>query len=184
MKLLVIRHAWAMDKNEFRKRSSNDDLRPLTAGGGRKMKKNARGLRKIAPQLGVLVSSPLLRAIQTTQIVAQVYDQHDFEQIHELRPEEPPETLLKWLRGLRRAGRKVAEQTVTIVGHEPHLSGLIYWLMAGRKKGVTKSAKSTIELRKGGAALLEFYGARLDAGRVRLLWLLTPAQLRALAKSY
>lgn len=66
MNLLVVRHGVAMDKAEF---VGNDDLRPLTLDGIRKMKKNARGLSHLTPRPSLLASSPLVRAQQTAEIL-------------------------------------------------------------------------------------------------------------------
>jgi phosphohistidine phosphatase len=62
--------------------------------------------------------------------------------------------------------------TIAAVGHEPHLSGLVSLLLTGR-------AGAVIELKKGAACLLDL-GEQPAAGKARLLWALTPAQLRRL----
>lgn len=43
MKLLVIRHGIAMDKDEFARTGQSDDLRPLTAEGMSEMNRVAEG---------------------------------------------------------------------------------------------------------------------------------------------
>jgi phosphohistidine phosphatase len=63
--------------------------------------------------------------------------------------------------------------TVAIVGHEPHLSGLVTWLMTGQ-------IDSRLELKKGAACLLRFERAPGE-GEATLRWALTPSQLRDLA---
>ena len=49
MKLLLIRHAIAEEREDFARTGKDDRLRPLTDEGRKKMKQAARGLRKIAP---------------------------------------------------------------------------------------------------------------------------------------
>jgi phosphohistidine phosphatase len=166
MDLLVIRHGVAIDREDW---SGNDDLRPLTDDGITKMRKGAQGLRTIVESVDVLASSALVRARQTAEIVAKVVEHpRDVETVDALRPDQPPDALLPW------AERYADQDTVAIVGHEPHLSALVTWLLTG-KRG------SSLDLKKGGACLLRF-NDELKAGHAQLVWLLTPAQLRALAR--
>ena len=172
MNLLVIRHAIAEDKEAFAASGRSDDLRPLTEAGRSKMRRVAEGLRATCPRVAVLASSPLLRARETADIVAPVFRVARVEIVEALRPERAFEDLAAWLR--RRVGPNGDEDaTVAIVGHEPHLSGLVTWLM-------TSGTESRIELKKGGACLLRF-DRTPSAGEAILRWSLTPSQLRALA---
>jgi phosphohistidine phosphatase len=63
---------------------------------------------------------------------------------------------------------------VALVGHEPHLGKLASWLLA-------RTSTPFLQLKKGGACLLDL-GARPRAGEARMVWLLTPAQLRRLGR--
>jgi phosphohistidine phosphatase len=56
MRLLVVRHAAAEDKDEFARAGRSDDLRPLTADGKRDMREAARGLRNVVPKLDLLAT--------------------------------------------------------------------------------------------------------------------------------
>jgi phosphohistidine phosphatase len=165
MDLLLIRHAIAQDKGEFAGR--DDALRPLTGEGRAKMERIARGLRELVPELGVLASSHLVRAVETAEIVAAAYGGMEYEVIPGLAPEADPEEALAWLRS--RQGHDV----VAAVGHEPSLSRLASWLL-------TAEARSVLALKKGGACRLELDGAPA-AGAATLRWLLEPGQLRRLA---
>ena len=53
---------------------TSDDLRPLTADGKRDMREAARGLRNVVPRLDLLATSPLVRAIETAEILGATYD--------------------------------------------------------------------------------------------------------------
>jgi phosphohistidine phosphatase len=172
MNLLVIRHAIAEDKEAFAATGRSDDQRPLTEAGRSKMRRAAEGLRATCPRLTVLASSPLLRARETADIVAPVFRVARVEIVEALRPERPFEDLTAWLR--RRVAPNGAgdEATVGVVGHEPHLSGLVTWFM-------TSGTDSRIELKKGGACLLRFE-REPAAGEAMLRWALTPSQLRGL----
>jgi phosphohistidine phosphatase len=174
MNLLVIRHAIAEDKEAFAASGRSDDQRPLTQAGRSKMRRAAQGLRTICPRIAVLAASPLVRARETAEIVAPALDIARVEIVDALRPERPFDELVAWLH--RRVGPNDsdADPTVAVVGHEPHLSGLVTWLM-------TSATDSRIELKKGGACLLRFERAPA-AGGALLRWSLTPSQLRGLAQ--
>jgi phosphohistidine phosphatase len=161
--LLLIRHADAGDAAQFASSGRSDDERPLSEDGRRKMRQGARGLRTIVPAIDVLAASPLVRARQTAEIVAAAYHDLKIETVPALAPEQPPDALAAWL--ARRDG------TVAVVGHEPHLSRTIGWLVAG-------APRSLIELKKGAACLLALDSA--GPGTATLRWALTPGQLRAL----
>ncbi|HET6230430.1 MAG TPA: histidine phosphatase family protein [Longimicrobiaceae bacterium] len=168
MKLLVIRHAFAGDREEFARTGLPDSLRPLTDEGRKKMQGAARGLHRLVPELDVLAASPLTRAVQTAEVVAARYDGMETATVAELAPEEAPDALVPWLR------THAADATVAVVGHEPHLGFLAGWLLTGRNV-------SFLEPKKGGAFLLEFEGESA-AGGAKLRWALTPRQLRDLGR--
>ena len=167
MKVLVVRHATAEDKEEFARTGKSDDLRPLTPAGKREMREVTRGLREIVPGIDILATSPLVRAVQTAEILGDSYERK-LVSIESLRPEARYEDFAIWARG--HGGAK----TVAIVGHEPHLSGLVSWMLAS-------SRRSLLELKKGAACLLEFEGAP-GAGAGTLLWSMAPKHLRAVGR--
>ncbi len=168
MNLVLIRHGVAEDPDAFAKTGEDDALRPLTKDGRRKMERAAAGLRRIVKSIDVLASSPYVRAMQTAQIVADSYDSLEIVTADALVPDEPFETFLDWLRHHRGA------TTVAAVGHEPHLSRLATWLLAGK-------AESHVAFGKGGACLLELSN-HPRAGGATMHWLLTPDLLRHLGE--
>lgn len=162
-----MRHAAAEDREEFARAGGSDDLRPLTADGKRDMREAARGLRNVVPKLDVLAASPLVRAVETAEILGVVYERKHVI-IEALRPDSPYEDVARWAR------EHAKKDFVAIVGHEPHLSGLASWLLAG-------ASTSFVDLKKGAACLLEIEQAP-SAGSAMLLWSLTPRQLRAVGR--
>jgi phosphohistidine phosphatase len=162
MDLLVIRHAIAVEREEF---EGDDDARPLTEEGRRKMAEIAAGLRLLVPRLDLLVSSPLVRARQTAEIVAASYGGHGIEQTSALTPDAPLADFEKW------AGTQ-EKATLAVVGHEPHLGTLVTWLLSGIED-------SRVELKKGAACLVRF-DDRVKRAEGVLVWSLTPWQLRHL----
>ncbi len=165
MQLLVIRHAIAEDREEFAKSGRDDGERPLTDEGARKMRKAARGLRELVPTIATLVASPLVRARETAEIIRKEYRLGDVAIAPELEPEAP---LAKVAAALDRYEGEV----VAIVGHEPQLSRLITYFVAG----VDRSA---VELKKGAACLIEFE-ERVRRGSGTLVWAVAPRTLRDL----
>jgi phosphohistidine phosphatase len=166
MKLLVIRHGPAGDPDAWKAEGRADALRPLTPDGKNDMRQAAAGLATLVRNIDVLVSSPLVRAVQTAEIVA---DEYDCKVVNSdtLEPERDPEEILKWLREQGLTG------TVGLVGHEPHLSSLVGYLLAGKRV-------SFIDLKKGGACLLEVTSPSPVGGTLQ--WLLTRRELGRLGE--
>jgi len=67
MQLLLIRHAIAEDRFEFARTGQSDYYRPLTERGRARMARGATGLRTLVPDIDVLATSPLTRAVQTAE---------------------------------------------------------------------------------------------------------------------
>ena len=168
MKLLIIRHAIAEDRDEFAQSGKPDEQRPLTRAGRRKMKAAAKGLRRAVDAIDHLATSPLVRAAQTAEIVSDTWGIGGAEVIPALAPEARPEALAEW------CAAHTGKDVVAVVGHEPHLSTLATWLLSGQ-------SDSRIDLKKGGACLIDM-GSEVRAGSGTLLWLLTPRLLRRLAR--
>ena len=168
MQLLIIRHAIAEEREDFAETGAPDDDRPLTSFGRRRMRRNADGLRRIAPPIDLLASSPLARAQQTARIVADRFGFEAVETVEALRPDAPIKTFSAWL------ARQDGDSTIAIVGHDPHLSTALTWMLSGVEE-------PRVTLRKGGVAMVMF-AQKPAAGRGTLLWLLTPAQLRSLGE--
>ena len=166
MKLLIVRHADAGDREEFAKTGKPDELRPLSDKGRKQMKGAAEGLRSLVPKVDLVATSPYTRAVQTAKIVADAYGEVEEETTATLEPESAPEDLEAWL------GDHDLVDVVILVGHEPHLGEIVTWLMTGR-------GESHVEFRKGGAALLEFPDL-VKKGHGTLRWLMGPKELAAL----
>jgi phosphohistidine phosphatase len=165
MHIVIIRHGVAASSASAK--SAHDDAsRPLTKEGRQKMRKAAKGLRQLVPSLDLIATSPLTRAAETAEIVSEAYEGARTVQISALSPRKPVPTLLEWLNA------HPPDATVALVGHEPHLSTFVCWLLTGLQE-------SFVELKKGGIALLEAT-TPVAPGRAKLHWLLKPSQLRDL----
>lgn len=175
MRLLVVRHAIAMERDEYQAEAgqagqADDELRPLTPHGVRKMKKNVQGLVRMVEKPRLLVSSPLTRAMQTAEILRAEWRDLEITVAEELKPGTPPAELSRWLKARHESATK--SDIIAIVGHEPHLSSTVGWFLSG-------SPATKLILKKGGACLVEFDAGRIEKGKGRLMWLATPSMLRA-----
>lgn len=171
MKLLIVRHAIALEREEWAKVSKDDRERPISEKGAKRMKKAAKGLKNLfaGEEPDILISSTLLRAKQTAEIVIGEFVLAKIVETETLAPEQDVDTFAKYLRSQTTSTTKIT----ACVGHEPHLNHLIAWLVSKSRNGIG-------EMKKGGACLLEFDG-EVKAGGAKLIWLLTSSQLRDLA---
>ncbi len=163
MHLLLFRHGIAQDISL----KGDDASRELTREGIDKTKLAARGLRKIIDPPAALYTSPLIRAKQTAAILGDVFD---------LAPMVMPSLATGPANVVMRDLRELRQPLVILVGHEPTLSELGAMLCAGA------SASHFIQLKKAGAMLIDTgIHQAANPGTSELLWLATPAMLRAMA---
>jgi phosphohistidine phosphatase len=163
-RLCIVRHALAVDRGT--PGYEDDGLRPLTPEGREKMQWNALGLRELFTPAAIL-SSPLVRARQTADILCGVYPEAELR-FSEALATGDHDALLDDVRGTRR-------EAVAVVGHEPFLSGLLSYTLTA-----DGDAMQTV-LKKGAAALVGFSDDAV-AGAGWLEWLLQPAALRMVAE--
>jgi len=163
MKLYVLRHADAADDND--PRFENDADRPLTIKGVRRTKLLAHALRQWEITFDAILSSPLLRARETAEIVMRgLRLQGKLELSDHLAPSGDVEKLLNRLNTLR-----PVPKNALLVGHEPYLSNLISLLCAG-------GPNLSLTLKKGGLCRMEV--DQLHSARcANLEWLLAPLLL-------
>lgn len=180
MRLLLIRHAIAQDRDAFRERSGLEDgKRPLREKGRARMKEAARGLRRYAGEVRQFATSPYVRAASTARIVVKRAGFPHPVEVAALLPDSHPREFLVWLdqarlegtgSGIGSADNPSSRSIVAAVGHEPHLSRLIAWCVTGREAPLG-------ELKKGGACLLRF-DSEVSSGQAVIEWLLKAGQLR------
>ena len=176
MRLLLIRHAIAQDREAFRQRGGLEDgERPLCDKGRARMKKVAHGLRRYTADVQHFATSPYLRAVSTARIVVKQAAFPQPIEVAALLPDRHPREFLAWLVKIRQnrqmsTGNRATQPIIAAIGHEPHLSRLIAWCVAEREAPLG-------ELKKGGACLLRF-DAELVGGQAVIEWLLKAGQLR------
>src|SRR5712672_3723056 len=84
MELLIVRHAIAFERD--RQRWRDDAARPLSPVGIRQSRKAAAGLKEFSKAPDRLLTSPLVRARQTAQILTDVAGWPHAEEVNELLP--------------------------------------------------------------------------------------------------
>ena len=165
MDVYLVRHAIGATRDSTQ--WPDDSERPLTPEGEARFRKAARGLRRVAPQVDVILASPYVRAWQTAEILEREAGWPAPERASELEATRAAADAVELLR--RRASNSVA-----LVGHEPCLSGLASLLLAGDEHAVA------IELKKGAVVFLTV-NPEVRPGSAFLRWNATPKILRALA---
>ena len=164
MNLYILRHGIAADRSS---KYPDDNLRPLTRKGIDRMRREAKGMSAIGIAPDLIISSTLVRAVQTAEIVQQglsapsAYDYH-------ARARSLRRTRLRSCEEL--AASHATTSSVMVVGHEPHLSSLVSYILTGEVSWL-------ISLKKGALCSIDLS----PSGRGQLLWALAPRQLRALA---
>lgn len=162
MEIYLIRHGIAEEPSPGRP----DDERALTAEGRDKLRRQADGLAAIHVRPDLLLTSPLRRARETAEIVAERLGV-EVRVLAELAAGGAPAGVLGGLRPYR------ALAAIALVGHQPDLGRLASLLLSGSE------SVCPLPLKKGGVACVE---AELASRRPRgeLLWFATPKMLRAL----
>jgi phosphohistidine phosphatase len=168
MDVYLVRHAIADQSDPAR--WPDDAQRPLTAKGIARFRSAARGLRRIAPVVEVVLASPYTRAWETAEILHDEAAWPAPEPCPALEAIRPPSDALAALR----AGKD--RSSTALVGHEPYLSTLASLLTSGEEDVLQ------LELKKGGVALLAFAGDP-SPGEARLRWSVSPKILRSLDPS-
>jgi phosphohistidine phosphatase len=166
MRLYLVRHAIAYEHDP--RRWPDDRDRPLTDAGKQKFRRAAAGLGRLVSGVELVLSSRLKRAWQTAAILEEDAGWPAAAPCEALEPGHfSPPAALAVLQP--RAGTG----TVALVGHEPSLSELVSYLLAGDQTSLS------VEMKKGSVACIEM-GRHLHAGAGTLLWLAPPKLLRAI----
>lgn len=168
MELYFLRHAKAAPRGPAW--GGRDSRRPLMASGRKKMRTITEGMRALDLSFDLILTSPYLRARQTAQIVAEVWNlEKELRTSTHLVPEADPKKLIEELE--HRHGSK---QSILLVGHEPSLGRILSMLACG-------NFRLSVALKK--ASLGKVVVGKFESNpRATLEWLLTPGQLLLLAK--
>ena len=162
--LYLVRHGIAEDASS----TGSDADRCLTDDGVRKMRRAARGLRRLGIVPDAVLTSPLRRAEQTATILAEVLSR-DLT-VERYPPLEPGHAAKEVLDGLSQYARA---RHIVLVGHQPDLGRLASHLLTGAAN------RAPLAFKKGAVAAIEV-ASLPPQGAGELQWFLTPSQLRAI----
>jgi phosphohistidine phosphatase len=157
MDIYLIRHADALPTGSANVKK--DEERPLSEEGWKQAACLGRALKARGAVPELIVSSPLVRSLQTATELRTIFDLSDQHVVTrgELEPGGRPKKLARYLNGL--PWTKVA-----LVGHQPDLGYYAGWLIGEKKVHIL--------FEKGGAALIRTEGS-IAKGSGALVWLVT-----------
>lgn len=160
--MYLVRHAVAAERGDA---YPDDTQRPLTPRGAARFQKAVEGLATLEPRIERVLSSPLVRARQTADILAEFLPSKP--KVAEIQALAPGASFDSLKRALAACGPSTG---IALVGHEPGIGEI-----AARLLG----ARSPIPFKKGAVCLIEVDTLPL-VGPGTLRWFLPPRVLRAM----
>ena len=161
MKLYLLRHGIAV--NLGKKGCETDDKRILTDKGRKTARKIAGSLLKLKCTPKLILTSPLIRCVDTALIISKkLSSKTRLEECKLLAPGMSLDGTVQMLQQRK-------EKSIMLVGHSPDLSILASILISGK-------THSAITLKKAGICNIIF-ADKIKAGSGQMEWLLTPEQL-------
>ena len=163
MNLYLIRHAEAMPVGGMVTRDADRRLSPRGEDDAALM---GRALFLLDPDVKIIVTSPLVRAIETGEIIGKEIGDHPVMHVSEhLAPGFNDKSLFQELQLLG------AGSSIIAVGHQPDMSDFVSFLIAG-------SLSASVAMAAGSVAKLVVDGPDPQG---HLAWLLTPEAVRSLS---
>jgi phosphohistidine phosphatase len=160
MEIYLIRHGIAAVRGTY----TNDDERPLVAKGISKTQKVAAKLQLMGIKFDLILSSPLVRASQTAEILFQAGLSSTLESFTALEPEGNIQDWLQWLKTQRESN---SITKLALVGHQPDLGNWTEMLVWG-------NIKHQINVKKAGIVGLELPDSSKIIGNCELFLLTAP----------
>jgi phosphohistidine phosphatase len=157
MILFLLRHGLAGERETW---AQGDSLRPLTSQGKKQMEQEAQTMAELGLDFDLILTSPLVRAYQTAEIVARKLNRMDrLVQDDRLAPGFNVHHLAAILRAQPKA------ENILLVGHEPDFSETLTAVIGGGSLVFKKGALARVDI----GSLAPLYG--------ELVWLIPPKVL-------
>lgn len=160
MKVYLVRHGIAAERGTY----SDDEKRPLVKKGSDKTTKVAEHLLAAGVKLDLILSSPLVRACQTAEILQQVGLSQSIDTFSPLKPNGEIEQWLQWMQQWQPDN---PNGKLALVGHQPDLGNWAEMLIWGTVKG-------QLIVKKSGVIGLELPGIGTPISRSTLFLLTSP----------
>ncbi len=126
--LYLIRHGIAIERHE----GLADEARYLTEKGEQKTRKVAQRLLDLDIRFEIILTSPLVRAYQTAEILRQVGLSKTVERFADLAPGGD---LQNWVNWWLKSGYNKDGSSLALVGHQPDLGNWSEMLVWGSQTG-------------------------------------------------
>jgi phosphohistidine phosphatase len=162
--LFLIRHGVAEERGDA---WPDDAKRPLSEDGIERFQRSARGLARLDVWIDVVLTSPLVRARQTADIVASAFDPRP--SIITIESLAPGGSYASLVADLEKHGRKTR---IALVGHEPGIGELGARLIGSRH---------SFEFKKGAVCRIDVDDIP-PVGPGDLRWFLTPKVMASIKK--
>jgi len=156
MEIYVVRHGIAVSGEE----KGPDAFRPLTSKGRRRFRRTARTFARLGRKLDLVLTSPLVRAVQTAEILVGAVKDAEVAVLEELDGRSGIERLIEAV-----AHRADDLRSIALVGHQPQLSRLVAVL--------TTIPDDQVQMSKGAIIRLDVEDALAPAS-AKLRWTLNP----------
>jgi len=143
MRVILVRHGIAESSNPNAVWGLNDELRPLTKLGQKRVLELAKSLKLLCQSVDQIFSSELVRACETAQIFNSVYKLDQIQIQRELMPGGDLDRLQSWLTEF------ADHEQIICVSHEPSISAFAALLLTG-------SPSSFFSFGRGSIACIEF----------------------------
>ena len=156
MKLFLVRHTEAIDYETESVR--NDEYRYITPKGRKISMTVFKALKEELSDLDKVFTSPLIRAVQTAEILAGIIKyRNDVEIANELTIPTPSSKVLQLLK------RNSIFKSVALVGHEPMMSELV--------RNLSDRKNYDIPFKKSGVCYIDF---NVDIEEGKFIWYFNP----------
>ena len=161
MEIYLMQHGPALPKDQ-------DPEEGLNPEGKERIHASGQALKKMGVVFDAILSSPKKRSKQTAAIVAEAvgFPVEKIVETKKVKAMAPPEETIQALSEFSGAGR------VLVAGHLPSVAEVASFLL-------TEGSKATVQFEMGGCCLIDVDKLPTHSGR--LLWYLTPLQLRLIA---
>jgi phosphohistidine phosphatase len=160
MELYLFRHGIAEDKSE----AIEDEKRKLTKEGRHKTEKIAKRLVELGLKFDLILTSPLVRALSTAEILMEAGLSQKLSESSYLAPDG---SLSGWVENWLVHQNFSSDQKLVLVGHEPDLGNWADILVWGEAKG-------NIVLKKAGMIGIKLPESNAPFGRSQMFWLTPP----------
>lgn len=163
--LYLVRHALAVERGDD---WPDDTKRPLTKKGVARMREVTDGLAALDVELDVIITSPLVRARETAELLAAGWLSRPVMGVSTaLAPGLQPAAVADML------SRHPKANGIALVGHEPGLGEFAAWLIG---------AAHPLLLKKGGVIRIDVPTIPPVPGSGHLAWAATPKMLRNISR--